>query len=152
MFDAIITFFENIDPILAALLATTFTWLLTAFGASFVFFFVCSFILFLLKWFMIHCDKSIFLCLAAVFSSVKPTVYPKGTDISFDSPFSGDRTPSYVYFRDFPLWSGLDPKYMNFFGRGEKYFENNRIFFKNEDFSEIITIYTRMKEWWVMVL
>jgi len=39
MFDAIITFFENIDPILAALLATTFTWLLTAFGASFVFFF-----------------------------------------------------------------------------------------------------------------
>ena len=39
MFDAIITFFENINPILAALLATTFTWLLTAFGASFVFFF-----------------------------------------------------------------------------------------------------------------
>jgi len=39
MFDTIITFFENIDPILAALLATTFTWLLTAFGASFVFFF-----------------------------------------------------------------------------------------------------------------
>ena len=39
MFDAIITFFENIDPILAAMLATTFTWLLTAFGASFVFFF-----------------------------------------------------------------------------------------------------------------
>ncbi|MCU0349375.1 MAG: ZIP family metal transporter [Flavobacterium sp.] len=39
MFDAIITFFESIDPILAALLATTFTWLLTAFGASFVFFF-----------------------------------------------------------------------------------------------------------------
>ena len=39
MFDAIIDFFENIDPILAAFLATTFTWGLTAFGASFVFFF-----------------------------------------------------------------------------------------------------------------
>lgn len=39
MFESIITFFETIDPILAALLATTFTWLLTAFGASFVFFF-----------------------------------------------------------------------------------------------------------------
>ena len=39
MFESIITFFESIDPILAALLATTFTWLLTAFGASFVFFF-----------------------------------------------------------------------------------------------------------------
>jgi len=39
MFDSIIHFFESIDPILAALLATTFTWCLTAFGASFVFFF-----------------------------------------------------------------------------------------------------------------
>ena len=39
MFDSIIHFFECIDPILAALLATTFTWALTAFGASFVFFF-----------------------------------------------------------------------------------------------------------------
>jgi zinc transporter, ZIP family len=39
MFESIISFFESIDPILAALLATTFTWLLTAFGASFVFFF-----------------------------------------------------------------------------------------------------------------
>lgn len=39
MFDTIITFFGSIDPILAALIATTFTWLLTAFGASFVFFF-----------------------------------------------------------------------------------------------------------------
>lgn len=39
MFDTIIGFFESIDPILAALLATTFTWLLTAFGASLVFFF-----------------------------------------------------------------------------------------------------------------
>jgi ZIP family zinc transporter len=39
MFDSIIHFFESIDPILAALLATTFTWGLTAFGASFVFFF-----------------------------------------------------------------------------------------------------------------
>lgn len=32
-------FLEGIDPILAAFLATTFTWGLTAFGASFVFFF-----------------------------------------------------------------------------------------------------------------
>lgn len=39
MFDSVIHFFESIDPILAALLATTFTWALTAFGASFVFFF-----------------------------------------------------------------------------------------------------------------
>jgi ZIP family zinc transporter len=39
MFDSIIHFFESIDPILAALIATTFTWGLTAFGASFVFFF-----------------------------------------------------------------------------------------------------------------
>ena len=39
MFDSIITFFESIDPVLAAFLATTFTWGLTAFGASFVFFF-----------------------------------------------------------------------------------------------------------------
>ena len=39
MFDSIIHFFESIDPILADFLATTFTWGLTAFGASFVFFF-----------------------------------------------------------------------------------------------------------------
>lgn len=39
MFQIILDFFERIDPILAALLATTFTWGLTAFGASFVFFF-----------------------------------------------------------------------------------------------------------------
>ncbi len=39
MFDQIIEYFENIDPILAAFLATVFTWGLTAFGASFVFFF-----------------------------------------------------------------------------------------------------------------
>ena len=39
MFQSIIDFFESIDPILAAFLATTFTWGLTAFGASFVFFF-----------------------------------------------------------------------------------------------------------------
>ena len=39
MFDSIIHFFESIDTILAAFLATTFTWGLTAFGASFVFFF-----------------------------------------------------------------------------------------------------------------
>jgi ZIP family zinc transporter len=37
--DAIITFFEEIDPVWGALLATTFTWFLTALGASFVFFF-----------------------------------------------------------------------------------------------------------------
>ena len=39
MFADIIKYFENIDPILAAFLATLFTWGLTAFGASFVFFF-----------------------------------------------------------------------------------------------------------------
>lgn len=39
MFQSVLTFFERIDPILAALIATTFTWGLTAFGASFVFFF-----------------------------------------------------------------------------------------------------------------
>lgn len=39
MFDSIISFFESIDPILAALLATLFTWGLTALGASLVFFF-----------------------------------------------------------------------------------------------------------------
>lgn len=39
MYQAIIEFFESIDPILAALYATLFTWFLTAFGASFVFFF-----------------------------------------------------------------------------------------------------------------
>jgi ZIP family zinc transporter len=39
MFQIVLDFFESIDPILAALLATTFTWALTAFGASFVFFF-----------------------------------------------------------------------------------------------------------------
>ncbi len=32
-------FFKSIDPVLAALIATTFTWFLTAAGASFVFFF-----------------------------------------------------------------------------------------------------------------
>ena len=35
----IITFFEKLDPVVAALLATLFTWGLTALGASFVFFF-----------------------------------------------------------------------------------------------------------------
>ncbi|MDT0675280.1 ZIP family metal transporter [Autumnicola musiva] len=35
----IITFFERLDPVLAALLATLFTWGLTALGASLVFFF-----------------------------------------------------------------------------------------------------------------
>ncbi|RZK04178.1 MAG: ZIP family metal transporter [Flavobacterium sp.] len=39
MFQDIINYFESIDPILAALYATLFTWGLTAFGASFVFFF-----------------------------------------------------------------------------------------------------------------
>lgn len=37
--DAVIAYFEQIDPILAALYATLFTWGLTALGASFVFFF-----------------------------------------------------------------------------------------------------------------
>ncbi|MCB9034721.1 MAG: ZIP family metal transporter [Chitinophagales bacterium] len=35
----IIHFFESLNPIIAALLATTFTWLVTALGASLVFFF-----------------------------------------------------------------------------------------------------------------
>lgn len=39
MLDVVIDYFESIDPILAALYATLFTWFLTAFGASFVFFF-----------------------------------------------------------------------------------------------------------------
>jgi ZIP family zinc transporter len=39
MFETIINYFESINPILAALYATLFTWFLTAFGASFVFFF-----------------------------------------------------------------------------------------------------------------
>ncbi len=39
MFETIIQFFESIDPVLAALYATLFTWFLTAFGASFVFLF-----------------------------------------------------------------------------------------------------------------
>jgi zinc transporter, ZIP family len=39
MFETIIDYFESINPILAALYATLFTWFLTAFGSSFVFFF-----------------------------------------------------------------------------------------------------------------
>ena len=39
MFQTIIDYFESINPILAALYATLFTWFLTALGASFVFFF-----------------------------------------------------------------------------------------------------------------
>ncbi|WP_298117959.1 ZIP family metal transporter [Flavobacterium sp.] len=39
MFQTILDYFESIDPILAALYATLFTWFLTALGASFVFFF-----------------------------------------------------------------------------------------------------------------
>ncbi|MGA0046284.1 MAG: ZIP family metal transporter, partial [Candidatus Kapaibacteriota bacterium] len=36
---AVIDFFTSINPIVAALLATTFTWLVTAAGASLVFLF-----------------------------------------------------------------------------------------------------------------
>ena len=39
MWENIIDFFREIDPVLGALVATTFTWLVTAFGAAFVFFF-----------------------------------------------------------------------------------------------------------------
>ncbi|CCG54505.1 Probable zinc/iron permease [Flavobacterium indicum GPTSA100-9 = DSM 17447] len=39
MFEEIINYLERIDPVWAALLATTFTWFVTAAGASFVFFF-----------------------------------------------------------------------------------------------------------------
>jgi ZIP family zinc transporter len=39
MFESIIVYFESINPVLAALYATLFTWFLTALGASFVFFF-----------------------------------------------------------------------------------------------------------------
>ena len=39
MWGELIKWFESIDPILAALVATTFTWLVTALGAAFVFFF-----------------------------------------------------------------------------------------------------------------
>jgi len=39
MFESIIAYFESIDPVLAALYATLFTWFLTALGASVVFFF-----------------------------------------------------------------------------------------------------------------
>ena len=38
MFQDIVTFFQNTDPVLGALYATLFTWGLTAFGASFVFY------------------------------------------------------------------------------------------------------------------
>ena len=37
--DVIIDFFSNISPVKGAFYATVFTWLLTAFGASFVFLF-----------------------------------------------------------------------------------------------------------------
>ncbi len=37
--ESVIHYLESIDPIMAALYATTFTWLVTAAGASFVFFF-----------------------------------------------------------------------------------------------------------------
>lgn len=39
MFQEILSYLESIDPVLAALYATLFTWFLTAFGSSFVFFF-----------------------------------------------------------------------------------------------------------------
>lgn len=39
MFDAIVAYFEQIDPVLAAFIATVFTWSLTALGASVVFLF-----------------------------------------------------------------------------------------------------------------
>jgi len=39
MFQEIITFFQNTDPVLGALYATLFTWGMTAFGTSFVFLF-----------------------------------------------------------------------------------------------------------------
>ena len=37
MFDTIISYLESIDPILAALYASLFTWILTALGAALVF-------------------------------------------------------------------------------------------------------------------
>ena len=39
MWNDLIEWFESIDPILAALVATTFTWVVTGLGASFVYFF-----------------------------------------------------------------------------------------------------------------
>ena len=39
MWNDLVEWFKSIDPIVAALVATTFTWLVTAFGASFVFLF-----------------------------------------------------------------------------------------------------------------
>jgi ZIP family zinc transporter len=37
MFQSIVDYFTSIDPILAALYASLFTWFLTALGASFMF-------------------------------------------------------------------------------------------------------------------
>ena len=39
MKESILQFFEQIDPVTGALIATTFTWLVTAAGAGLVFFF-----------------------------------------------------------------------------------------------------------------
>jgi ZIP family zinc transporter len=39
MIESIISYLESIDPIVAALYATLFTWLVTALGAAFVFLF-----------------------------------------------------------------------------------------------------------------
>ena len=39
MWQDLVNWFKSIDPIFAAFVATTFTWLVTAFGAAFVFFF-----------------------------------------------------------------------------------------------------------------
>jgi ZIP family zinc transporter len=36
MFQSVVDYFTSIDPILAALYASLFTWFLTALGASFV--------------------------------------------------------------------------------------------------------------------
>jgi ZIP family zinc transporter len=40
MFQSVVDYFTSIDPILAALYASLFTWFLTALGASFVFMFM----------------------------------------------------------------------------------------------------------------
>ena len=40
LLDSIVIYFESINPVLGALYASLFTWGLTAFGASLVFFFI----------------------------------------------------------------------------------------------------------------
>ena len=39
MWNSLVVWFSEIDPVIAALTATVFTWLVTASGASLVFFF-----------------------------------------------------------------------------------------------------------------